>query len=465
MSTTKSSLDPTIIIIFGVTGDLAKRYLLPALYHLIKDDLLHEKTQIIGVSRREIGPNDILKEVELCVIEKDQKCDPSALETMRHRFQMLRLDPANADDYKGQLKNTLDLLEETCGMCMNRLYYLSIPPSVYGPVVRNLGKHGLNQSCQHGKANTRLLVEKPFGYDLQSGQDLINETNRYFGEDQVYRIDHYLAKETVQNILAFRKTNRVFSALWDHQNIDKITIEAFEEIGVEGRADFYEKTGALRDFAQSHLMQLLALVTMELPKSNDSASLHAAKQKLLDSVHPVPPDRVLVDVHRGQYKTYRDEVNNPHSTVETFVSIRLAIDNKRWQGIPVYLATGKAMSAKHTAITISFKAEQGSPPNELTFRIQPNEGIGLKLCVKKPELEQELQQALMDFSYQSTFGGSHPDAYERVLVDAVRGDKSLFASREEVLASWRVLQPILNEWSKNSDDLFFYQNGVNPSVE
>jgi glucose-6-phosphate 1-dehydrogenase len=463
-TTTNPNLEPALIVIFGVTGDLSKRYLLPALYHLIKDGLLDDKTEIIGVSRREISPDDLLKDVELCVQEKDNVCDPAALEAMRNKFRMLQLDPVNGGDYDNLLK-TLNAIEDEKGVCMNRLYYLSIPPGVYGPIVRNLGGHGLNESCQHGKAATRLLVEKPFGYDLASAEQLIEETSQWFSEKQVFRIDHYLAKETVQNILAFRKENYVFSSLWNHQHIQKITIEAYEKIGIESRADFYENTGALRDFTQSHLLQLLALVTMELPKNEGDTSLHAAKQRLLEAVQPVSPDKVARDVYRGQYEGYRDEVNNPHSTTETFVSMKLSVDNERWQNVPIYLATGKAMSRKYTAITVIFKADGSNPPNQLRFRLQPNEGIGLKLCVKKPDFAHEVQTALMDFSYQATFDQhGHPDAYERVIVDAVRGDQSLFATSEEVLASWRILQPAIDEWSKGADDLFFYPKGTDPKI-
>lgn len=456
-------MQPAIIVIFGVTGDLAKRYLLPALYHLIKDDLLHEKTEIIGVSRRKVSANELLKEVELCVNEQDGACDERALERFRRRFRMARLDPVEPADYDELLK-TLNSLEEIHGLCMNRLYYLSIPPSVYRPVVRNLGRAGLNKSCQHGEAATRLLVEKPFGYDQASAEELITETNRWFSRQQVFRIDHYLAKETVQNILTFRKTNPIFSTLWSNEHIGKITIEAYEKIGVEGRASFYENMGALRDLVQSHLMQLLALVTMDLPKDDNSHSLHAAKQQLLAATQPVKPNQINKTVKRGQYKTYRREVGSPYSNIETFVRLQLAIANERWIGVPVMLVTGKALNKKRTAITVEFKAEVGSPSNQLVFRIQPNEGIGLELCVKKPDFVRELQVAEMDFSYQNTFGDhGHPTAYERVLVDAVRGDQSLFATDEEVLESWRVLQPVLDAWSVDSSDLFFYPSGSNPS--
>jgi glucose-6-phosphate 1-dehydrogenase len=461
-ATDKLKLEPAIIVIFGITGDLAGRYLLPALYHLVKDGLLHEKTKIIGVSRRRLDRNEFLKDIKLCVLEADQVCDEAALEAMQQKLQLLQLDPIQPDHYDALLSN-LNKLEEEQGVCMNRLYYLAIPPQVYGSVVRHLGEHKLNQSCQHGRAATRLLVEKPFGYDLKSAEELIETTGKWFSESQTFRIDHYLAKETVQNILAFRHQNHVFSSIWNKNHIRQIDIAATETIDIEGRGNFYENTGALRDFAQSHLMQLLATVTMELPETYDSQSLHSAKQALLEAVIPIRPDEVTKNVKRGQYKTYRSEVDNPHSTTETFVSLNLNINNERWSGVPIRLSTGKALAEHKTDIVITFGTTDGVPANQLTFRIQPNEGIGLKLCVKKPDFEHELQEALMDFSYQATFGNhGHPNAYERVLVDAVRGDHSLFATSNEVLRSWKILQPILDEWAKNSTDLFFYPNGSSP---
>jgi glucose-6-phosphate 1-dehydrogenase len=459
-----SKLQSTILVIVGITGNLAQQRLLPALYHLIKDHLLPEDTEIVGTSRRDISVDELLKNVELCVLEADKVCDPQALAEFRRKLRMVRFDPAQATDYNDLLK-TLQDIETDHGQCMNRLFYLSIPPQVYEPVIKNLGLHHLNQGCPHHKGVTRLLVEKPFGYDLTSAQDLIRSTNHYFSEDQIFRIDHYLAKETVQNILVFRAHNPIFNSLWSSQYISKITIDLHEPTGIEGRADFYDNVGALRDVVQNHLLQLLALVTMELPKNiDDNVSLHRAKQVLLADIKPV--DMRRAQVIRAQYNGYRQEVNNPRSTTETFVSLTLDINNKRWKGVPVQLTAGKALRDDRSTIQVTFgPLANTATANTLTFRVQPDEGIDIELTAKRPGFEDKTEAVRMDFSYQNTFiEPGHPDAYERVLVDAVKGDHSLFATSEEVLATWRILQPVLNDWTRSSDDLKTYAIGSDGPV-
>lgn len=453
-------LEPAIIVIFGITGDLSRRYLLPSLYHLIKDGLLHEKTEILGVTRGTMTAHQLLEEVSLGDDEDSAVPDPEALQKMRACTTMFQMDLTSTNDY-ASLHEKLDAMETETGMCMNRLYYLSIPPQVYMPVIHLLGEQNLNTSCQHGKAMTRLLVEKPFGFDLQSADDLIQEISEVFGEEQIFRIDHYLAKETVQNILTFRFQNPIFESLWSQQYINNINISAYEKIGIEGRAAFYEPLGALRDFIQSHLLQILAIVTMDQPELLDSEHIHAAKQAALQSIEPVPADKVTERAKRGQYEGYREEVHNPESVTETYAAITVYMNNPRWEGVPIHLSTGKALSERKTEILIGFHGTSGQSNNQLRFRIQPNEGIELDLITKKPGFTDEMQTTAMDFSYSHDFANhGHPDAYERVLVDAVRGDHTLFATSEEVLASWRVLQPVLDEWKKRSDDLIFYKPGA-----
>jgi glucose-6-phosphate 1-dehydrogenase len=453
-------LEPAIIVIIGITGDLSRRYLLPSLYHLIKDGLLDDKTEIVGITRGTLTAEELLDEVTLCGKDKDNVCDPQALKTMHARTTMIQMDLTSSADY-ASLHKKLDAIEESNGVCMNRLYYLSIPPQVYMPVIRLLGEQGLNTSCQHGRAMTRLLVEKPFGFNLKSAEELIAETGEVFGEEQVYRIDHYLAKETVQNILTFRFQNPIFEALWSQQYIAGISISANEKIDIEGRVAFYEPLGALRDFIQSHLLQVLAIVTMDKPDVFDSEHIHMSKQAVMDQIQPVPADKVSERVIRGQYVGYREEVNNAESVTETYAAVTVYIDSPRWQGVPIRLSTGKALAERKTEVRVSFHGATGEANNHLRFRIQPNEGIELDLLTKKPGFNDELQTTAMDFSYKHDFENhGHPDAYERVLVDAVRGDHTLFATSEEVLASWRVLQPVVNEWAKRSDDIVFYKPGT-----
>lgn len=456
-------LEPSIIVIFGITGDLSKRYLLPALYHLLKVGLLDEQTVIVGISRQALSTDDLLNGVDLHRGEDTQPDDAEFITRLKDHIQMVQLDLDKLEDYR-QLNTRLNDIESDLGKCMNRLIYLSIPPKVYNSVVGLIGQSGLNGSCAHGKASSRLLVEKPFGYDLSSAQTLIDEIGNVFSEDQLFRIDHYLAKETVQNILTFRFENPIFEALWSHEHIASIEIYSSEQIGIMGRKVFYEPLGAMRDFIQSHLLQLLAIVTMDQPEQMDSHHIHDKKQALLDSVMAVDITSETTVV-RGQYQSYRQEVDNPESVTETFAGIRTYINNERWQAVPINIWTGKGLAEKRTEIIVTFKNGQ-QPPNRLRFRISPNEGIEIELFAKKPGYATTVQPAIMDFSYGSSFSDySHPNAYERVLVDAIRGDHTLFATSQEVLAAWRVIQPVIDKWAESANkDLRPYSMGSEGSI-
>ena len=459
VDSTPSQLEPTVIVIFGITGDLAQRYLLPALYHLFKENLLHPKTEIIGLTRQDLTAEKLLDRVELCLNEADKTCDPAVLKMMHAKTRLLKFDPSVSDDY-AMLGQQLNDLEEEQGTCLNRLFYLSIPPNIFSKVVTYMGQHKLPTTCQHNRAQVRLLVEKPFGSDLASAQILVETTKEVFQEEQVFRIDHYLAKEMAQNILVFRRYNPIFAAIWSNQHIEAIDIYSSEKIGIEGRVNFYEGLGAVRDLIQSHLLQLMAITTMDMPEELDSQNIHAQKHALLSAIKPANPDLAV----RAQYASYKDEVKNPDSTTETYAQLQLFIDNERWRDVPITITTGKAMSAKRTDISITFadRAAANDAVNVLTLRIQPNEGIQLQLRAKKPSYSEDLEAAIMDFSYQNTFGDTaHPTAYERVLVDAVKGDRTLFASSDEVLESWRILQPVLNAWSASNSGLQTYPNGTN----
>ncbi len=454
----QTPLEPSLIVIFGITGDLSKRYLLPALFHLIKVGLLDNKSKIIGISRGDMTADELLSNTDLRKGEEAQPGEEDLINRMKSQIEMIKLDLDNIDDYKN-LKVRLDQVESDQSLCMNRLFYLSIPPKVYDSVVNLIGQSELNNSCQHGTASSRLLVEKPFGYDMASAQSLINEIGAVFDEDQLFRIDHYLAKETVQNILAFRFENPIFEALWNHEHIASIEIFAEEQIGIMGRKVFYEPLGALRDFVQSHLLQLLAIVAMDKPEAMDSEHIHHRKQALLDSLKPVNIDGEYSDVTRGQYEGYTNEVDNPDSTTETFAGIRMYIDSDRWRGVPISIWTGKGLAEKRTEIVVTFKNEN-KQPNRLRFRISPNEGIEIELLAKKPGYDTRLQPALMDFSYGNNFSDyAHPNAYERVLIDAIRGDHTLFATSQEVMAAWRVVEPVIEAWAGSNQNLTIYPMG------
>ncbi len=455
-----SEHNPPIIVIFGITGDLAQRYLLPALYHLIKDRLLDPQAEIIGITRRDVSADQLFEQVELCVNEADKVCDPAALKSIRSRTRMIKMDLDDEHAYI-ELRQTLDSIEEQKGICMNRLYYLSIPPQVYRPIIGYMGAARLNTSCQHNQAVTRLLVEKPFGFDLSSAEELINETGSVFDEAQIFRIDHFLAKEMVQNIVAFRFENPWLETWWNHKTITSIEISAAEQITIEGRAKFYDQVGALRDFIQNHLLQLLAIITMEQPEQLDSDHIHAAKAALLQDIRPMREDEVSAKAVRGQYRGYPDEVGDPSTTTETYAGLALQIDNPRWQGTLISLWTGKAMESKKYEITLYFQDDGAGRMSSLHFRIQPDGGIRLDLQGQPLAFSKQLRELAARYApKQSTNRHKHPDAYERVFVGAVSGDHTLFATSEEVLASWRIIQPVLAAWQNTSSDLQTYEPGA-----
>lgn len=439
-----------ILVIFGITGDLSKRKLLPALYHIFSQQLLPADVKIIGVSRHDLSVDDLLESVELCVSEADNVCDPVVIGHLKAALETIKLAPTELADFE-RLKQRLEAIAD--GADREFLFYMSIPPAAYQPIVENLGIVGLNGD------NCRLILEKPFGHDIQSAKELIAVVNSSFKEDKIYRTDHYLAKDTAQNLLTFRLYNPIFETIWNADHIKSVHIRAVEKIGIEGRANFYEGIGALRDLIQSHLLQLLALSLMDLPSELNSDQIHRSKHFFLEQLLPADPEAVV----RAQYDSYRDEVKNPASTTETYVRMHLKHDAERWQGVDIILETGKGLAAKNTSITIEFKTSHAHPSNNLTFQIQPNEGISLELVVKKPGLADGMAHTALDFDYESAFkADQHIDAYERVLMDAINADQSLFASSDEILATWQVIQPLLDNWHDNDKGLKFYASGATP---
>ncbi len=448
-------LEATILIIFGMTGDLSRRKLLPALYNLVCLGLLDESTQIVGVSRGNTSIDDVFKNVNFPTADLDEK----ALQTLRNMTELLQLDVDEPAEYK-KLASKIEALEAQHGGPMNHLFYLSVPPKVAEPIITSLGENDLNKH-PHSGHTVRLLIEKPFGYDYASAEHLSASTAQHFNEDQLYRIDHYLAKETVQNILAFRFNNPIFEPLWNRWHIESIELTATETIDIEGRAQFYEQTGALRDLIQSHLLQVLALITMERPKELNSDGIHESKFQAMSEIISIEPEQIADNTIRGQYAGYKEEVDNPDSVTETFASIKVEINNERWEGVPVVLTSGKALHEKATKISINFRpTAETKHHNVLTFRLQPNEGIELDLRVKKPGFIDEIEPAHMDFSYDTHFNNDRqPDAYERVLVDAFRGEQTLFASTGEVLESWRVVHNVLCAWKQDDQGMQSYDKG------
>ena len=405
---------PTALVIFGVTGDLSARYLLPALSEICRSGDIRTRLQIIGTSRQAVLAQDLLKDIS---------------SELAGQFQVIQLDYDRLDNFH-------KLKEQLAGLSAEQvIFYFALPPDAVLPVVKKLGQAGLNTM------EYKLLMEKPFGSDFQSAKILINEIDKYFKEEQVFRIDHYLAKEMAQNIAVFLGSNALFRGVWDSKFIESIEIVAEEEIGVEGREKFYEQTGSLRDVLQSHLLQLAALTLMEpCPDVFDFSMMQSRRLEALDQLEPV-----LDSVIKGQYDGYRQLVGNENSKVDTFISLELRSNNPKWQGVPIKLVTGKRLRQKLTEIRVNFKKSQSAQSNLLRLRVHPKEGVEIDLWVKKPGYDQKLEKLPLDFNYQQYFERL-PDAYEQVIVDAMRGRNNLFASSQEVLASWQVLEPLLKDW-------------------
>ncbi len=426
------NLPPTILVVFGITGDLAHRYLLPALSTVAKAGKLPQDFKIIGASRRAINLQE--------VFVGEQEC-------LRAYSETFQFDPNNSGSFQS-LKNKIEELSRGFKSQPEVIYYLSVPPDGVLPIIQNLGQAGLNSP------QSKLLLEKPFGVNLESACTLIDEIAKHFPQEQVFRIDHYLAKEMAQNIVVFLGSNPLIRDVWNNRFVQKIEIVASEQLGIANRANFYDSIGALCDFTQSHLLQLAALVLME-PCSN-VFKYDELPARRLAALRSLKAD--LGSVLRGQYQGYKDEVNNPGSVTETFASLKLSSNNPRWSGVPITLTTGKNLNEKLTQIRVYFKKTDDLEENLLVLRVQPNEGIELNLWVKQPGYERQLQKLPLDFSYGKHFG-ILPDAYEQVLIDAMNSNRSLFAGSDEVLASWEILQPVLDKWAAGGGDLVTYQLG------
>lgn len=457
----KSVLPPTCLIIFGISGDLAQRKLLPALCDLAQHGYLPDSFRLVGISRKELDTDTLFAQLGA----RHPRLNSIHWDWLKDRTTLTQMDLLNHDDYI-ELGHQLEAIENTASSCLQRLFYLAIPAQTYAPIIEHLGDASLQQGCSHGH-KSRLLIEKPFGYDLESAKELIVLIRSIFAEEQTFRIDHYLAKETVQNILTFRFKNALFRKAWDNSHISSVIIRAHEEIGIENRGNFYEQTGALRDLIQSHLLQMLALITMHEPASDGTADIHQCKTAALHAIHPVRPDNVASHTIRGQYEGYADEIGNQSSATETYAAIKLFSADPAWHGIPLILETGKALPAKTIAIAVQFDDNSTqSHTNTLTFTVQPSEGITMRFNAKQPGLTNQTEEVEMHFDYKSGFSIPKQglEAYVRVIADAMRGDRLLFATSEEVLAAWTIIQPVLDEWQKDAIDMVQYAHGSLPKT-
>jgi len=450
-----SSADPCVLVIFGASGDLTRRKLLPALYNLAEAKLLPERFAVLGVARPAIPEDQYRAQMKERVRDaEDEPLEGPLWNNLSERLHYINgeFDDANLYVRMRQLLAQMDAKYKTPG---NYLFYLAVPPALFGTVALHLASAGMTKEPE-GRWR-RVIVEKPFGHDLESARALNAELSTGLRESQIYRIDHYLGKETVQNLLAFRFANGIFEPVWNRRYVDHVQMTVAETVGVEGRGAYYESAGALRDMVQNHMFQLLTLVAMEPPISFRAEDVRDEKVKVLHAVQPFSNDDVQSDVVRGQYEGYRQEKNvDGKSTTETFLAMRLLIDNWRWAGIPFYLRTGKKMPHRLTEIAVQFKRPpfvlfRDSPieelnPNVLIVRIQPNEGIELSFDAKVPGPFERLGTVKMDFSYADYFGTEPSTGYETLLYEAMTGDPTLFHRMDIVEAGWQVVDPILEAW-------------------
>ncbi|MGB6265545.1 MAG: glucose-6-phosphate dehydrogenase [Candidatus Acidiferrales bacterium] len=460
--------DPCAIVMFGASGDLARRKLLPALYDLAAHACLAPRFRLLGFARTNMSDDDFRKSAgEFLPKAGSFGEEPDRQQDFLKHLQYFSGHYDDADAYQ-RLAARLDELDAEGQLAGNRIFYLAVPPEVYLKIIEHLGNAGLAKP-KSAKSWTKVIIEKPFGRDRASAQDLNQKVLSVFDESQVYRIDHYLGKETVQNLLVMRFGNGIFEPLWNRNYIDHVQITAAESLGVESRAAFYESTGALRDMIQSHVLQLTSLVAMEAPATFDATSVRNEKIKVLQSIRPFTPETIWKSVVRGQYGPgnvdgkavpgYRQEPGvNPNSATETFVALKLQVDNWRWSGVPFYLRTGKRLAHPLTEIAIRFRQAphrvfrgENLEYNSLVLNIQPDEGISLSFGAKSPGAQMHIRTVKMDFEYKQAFGGGGSrSAYATLINDCIRGDATLFDRADSVEAAWSLVDPILDAWQSAS---------------
>jgi glucose-6-phosphate 1-dehydrogenase len=468
---------PTTLAIFGATGDLARRKLLPALYNLAHEGALPERFNLIGVSRRDQSDEDFRNQARESIQQFSRRApDEQVLEGLLGRMSYLGIPFDDTPGY-AKLGATMDALDAENGLPLNRVYYLSTAPEFFPVITENIKENGLHRA-EHSEV--RVVIEKPFGTDLASARSLQDVVHSVFRERQVFRIDHYLGKETVQNVMAFRFANYMFEPVWNRNYIDHIQITAAEDIGIGTRAGYYDGAGALRDLVQNHMLQLLTLVCMEPPASFEANKVRDEKVKVLQAIEPPTPEQVAEMTVRARYTRgmvggeeapgYLEEEGVPEdSDTETYAALKLEVHNWRWAGVPIFLRTGKRIARKVTEIAVQLKpvphmafASKGSvgvQPNQLILTVQPNEGVSLSLGAKIPGASMRIRPVNMEFLYGTSFMSQSPEAYERLILDAMRGDATLFTRNDEVDAQWSIIDPILQAWDSGSPPITEYEAG------
>ena len=466
---------PCALVIFGGTGDLSSRKIIPALYNLAHQRLLPAAFAVVGTARAPLTDEAYREALHADLLEysRTKPIDEDVWQSFAERVHYVSThDPTGYDD----LRERLARVDREVGTGGNRLFYLATPPSAHVPIVDALKAHELAD-----RETSRVVVEKPFGHDLASAMALSQRLHSVFNEDNVFRIDHYLGKETVQNIVVLRFANGIFEPIWNRQYVDHVQITVAESLGTEERGAYYEQVGALRDIVQNHLLQLMALIAMEPPIEFEAKAVRDEKLKVLRAVRPISTDDVAAQVVRGQYAagfvegrrvaSYRDEeAISPTSRTESFVALKAYVDNWRWEGTPFYLRTGKRLPKRATEIAIQFRvaphqvfsraAAEGLGPNELVIRIQPDEGISLRFGAKVPIQGIRIRSVNMDFVYGAAFMVDAPDAYETLILDALRGDGTLFTRQDEVEQQWRLVDPIADAWRAEAAPLASYAAGT-----
>ena len=466
MKPQKTKNIPTILVAFGATGDLMSKKIVPALFHLFNKRQLPRFFKIVGFSRRDLSDKEFQNSIiKIISKRKDIKASGSHLNSFYNLFSYQQGKFSNKDDYQN-LNDALSKIDKKWGVCSNKLFYLAVPPQFYEVIFNNVASSGLTIPCGPEEGWTRVIVEKPFGKDLKSAQQLDNLLNKLFKESQLYRIDHYLAKEMLQNILTFRFSNNIFKKSWDNKLIERIDIKLLERIGVEDRGSFYDDIGALRDVGQNHLLQMLALITMEHPGKFDADSIREKRREILDTLHIPSQSDIKKDTLRAQYKGYRSIKGvNPHSKTETYFKLRASLTSPRWEGVPITLESGKRFKNPIKDITLTFRhpAPCLCPPdkhynNKIIFHLEPKEGIAIQFWSKKPGLQMEIEERRFDFLYRSREQKSqYTEEYEKLLLDCIAGDQTLFVSTNEIKAMWKFIDPIIRAWQKNLVPLKTYE--------
>jgi glucose-6-phosphate 1-dehydrogenase len=469
----EAAAEPCVIVIFGVTGDLSKRKLLPALYNLMADGALPEHFAVVGVSRGDMNTAELREQLRRSTIERGRRFpDAATWEKFAASIEFVRGATEDPTTYT-RLKEQLAAIDRTKGTQQNRIFYLATPPEAFCDVVANLRRAGFIYRARTSADEpfSRVVIEKPFGRDFASAQALNNLLAESLDESQTFRIDHYLGKETVQNILVFRYANSIFEPIWNRKYVDYVEITAAETLGIEQRGAFYDKTGVFRDIVQNHLLQVLALSAMEAPVSFGADDVRNEKVQVLRSLRRVTEASVSQDVVFGQYDGYKREKDvAPNSRIPTYAAMKVHIDNWRWHGVPFYLRAGKKLAAQLTEIAVHFQSvprylftgiddSQAVASNVLRIRIQPDEGISLRFVAKVPGDHMSLGNVLMSMSYTHAFGKPLSEAYERLLLDCMRGDATLFARRDEVEEAWKFVTPLLETWEKGRQEPEIYPSG------